>query len=99
MNPLDELKKADLMRPIHPEAIRLEGWGKNILAEWSGPDRGWQSDVSTDGDGAAAGNIVRDEWRKVATYRLGWHYTTERRTVAVNGGHFAASKWEENATA
>lgn len=93
---IDRLRKADPFRPIHEETRVLVGWGTCVLRAWSANERGWQSDVSPNGDGAAAGNIVRDEVQVVAVNGgNGWTYKQRRRSVAINQSHVAHGSWED----
>jgi hypothetical protein len=96
--PVTRLKMKGKMKILekHPECKREDG-GLSVIREWSGRDYCWESDVNRDGDGAASGNIVRDEHRVVAIgggWR-GWTYIQQVRSVAVNGRHYACGPWRE----
>lgn len=85
----------DLLRYLHPEAI-AGNYSTSLMREWSVNERRWTAPV-TDDDGAAAGNIVRDEVQVIAAGggSLGWTYTQRRRAVAINQNFIARGEWQE----
>ena len=60
---------------------------------WSNNERGWTAPVSETGDdGAAAGNITRDEHQVI---KIGGGRAQRVRKVAINGRHRSFGPWAE----